>query len=644
MMGQGHEETPNAPTHSSSSLPVKKRFKSDHYEAILDQTGPSIVASPEINDVLLAKGTACFNHIGNRRFRILVEINVDNYFDGDITASKVEDTTRNTNAISTKQDDIINSVLSSIQGNSPPGRFLLPYLHYIDSKEDKCSSTYVKEEVNEKNVDVIFWKIASKEEVRQKVHIIFLAAGRFFIKKDHIVDVIERRASQVDSEGGDSTQLNDDSVMPERKARVDVGVSRERSKDNKVLPQRKVSREGGCPSNLDTMECKARQLDAKCSVQSKDRRTIKQSDKTETDMLGGRASQNDLSAGGANERSTVSANSNPFTLNLNHTTSFSKILHTSISQQLSLTNGLVTNYIPAMVKSFVSIPIEEFFMPDERDNPLSVESIPHPAAFIMPSNYDVLCGSGQAFFNHVGNRRFRIMVEMNIERYEIEYQKVELGENSEIHKIVEQINHSIARCDPPGRFLAMDMTTGWWRVLSPMYSQLKVEHTLLQCMQVKQRAEARIVGLAIEAARQKEEQLTAAMEAATSFYAGQGSYMPRRKKEESSSTQKGQDKSNIFFSSSLQNGKDKSNIFFPSVFGDKDELMKAQEDAKRSLHRNPGLVTTNFPKFSMIDRSDNESGYDSPHAEEKILSQSSANSVLAAVSGMITLSRRGSSS
>jgi predicted Co/Zn/Cd cation transporter (cation efflux family) len=101
-------------------------------------------------------------------------------------------------------------------------------------------------------------------------------------------------------------------------------------------------------------------------------------------------------------------------------------------------------------------------MPDERDNASTAEAIiPHPAAFIMPSNYDVLCGSGQAFFHHIGNRRFRIMIEMNIERYEKEYLKVGRGENCEIHEIIAQINQSIAaRCDPPGRFLAMDMNTG----------------------------------------------------------------------------------------------------------------------------------------------------------------------------------------
>ena len=601
----------------------------------------------------------CFNHIGNRRFRILVEINVDNYFNSDITLSKVESV-----AISSKQDDIINSVLSSIHGNSPSGRFLLPVgkslTHCIDNKEDSCS--------------FMFWKVASNEEVRKKVHITFLAAGRFFIKKDHIFDMTEKRgSSQVDVDDEDDIQSNDDAVMPESGERL--------SEDKNVLLERKAQAgvEGTKESNVDAVErlSRVRVGAGGTSVQSKVRR----------------ASQHD---GGADERST-------FTLNLEQPTSFSRILHSGINQQLCLTNGLAnTHYIANMVKTFQSIPMEEFFMPDARDSTSSrVELIPHPAAFIMPSNYDVLCGSGQAFFHHIGNRRFRIVVEMNIQRYEKEYRKVERGEICEIHELVAEINQSIASCEPQGRFLAMDMNTGWWRVLSPMYSQLKIEQTLLQCMQVKQR----------------EYQLAAAIEAATSLYGVKvkdGNYKPKRNKK-TSSLEERQDKSSIFFpsvfgdkrelmkaqeyakialqkktgsivtnsfkmsmidcntnerddllhaddkkpqssakdgnykpkrnkkTSSLEERQDKSSIFFPSVFGDKRELMKAQEYAKIALQKKTGSIVTNSFKMSMIDCNTNERD-DLLHADDKKPQSSADNSILAAVSGMITLSRRSSSS
>ncbi len=449
MMGQGHDDaavntniaTARASTHPEkfcgnrisfndseshanlpSSLPVKKRFfKSNNDQPSATLPDPGLM--PGINDVLLGKGSTCFDHIGNRRFRILVEVNVDDYFDSDITAVKVEDTSSKKTS---KQDEIIDNVLSSIQGNSPSGRFLLP----MGKAEDSCSSNVVS------SLNAISWKVASEEEARQKVRSTFLAAGRFFIKRDHIFDMI-KRASQVDADDGDLS----------------------------FVRQSNFERSAG-QSNVDSGCTSAQTEDVKaCQAVAKTADTMISNDVTGiVDGTWGRQ-HGDIGLRNDSGRSpisgnTVSANSTPFTLNLNQPTSFSRILHTSISQQLCYANGLVNNYIPAMVSTFQSIPIEEFFMPDERDNPSSAEAITHPTAFIMPSNYDVLCGSGQAFFHHIGNRRFRIMIEMNIERYEKEYQKVGRGENFSIHEIVAQINKSIATRSPPGRFLGMDMQTG----------------------------------------------------------------------------------------------------------------------------------------------------------------------------------------
>lgn len=404
------------------SLPVKKRCRIKSDQPSATPLDPGLKALPGINDVLLGKGPTCFDHIGNRRFRILVEANVDNYFDSDITALKVEDTSSKKTS---KQDEIIDNVLSSIHGNSPSGRFLLS----MGKAEDSCSSNIVS------LLDAISWKVASEEEARQKVRSTFLAAGRFFIKRDHIFDMI-KRASHVDADDGDSSfvqQSNDDRSAGQ--SNVDSGCTSAQTKDVRACQTAKTA---------DTMI-------------SNDVTGIV--DGTWGHQHGDIGLRND-SGRSAIFANTISANSTPFTLNLNQPTSFSRILHTSISQQLCYANGLVNNYIPAMVSTFQSIPIEEFFMPDERDNPSSAEAITHPAAFIMPSNYDVLCGSGQAFFHHIGNRRFRIMIEMNIERYEKEYQKVGRGENFSIHEIVAQINKSIATRSPPGRFLGMDMQTG----------------------------------------------------------------------------------------------------------------------------------------------------------------------------------------
>ena len=145
-------------------------------------------------------------------------------------------------------------------------------------------------------------------------------------------------------------------------------------------------------------------------------------------------------------------------------------------------------------------------------------------------------------------------------------------------------------------------------------------------MQVKQRAaKQHIQDLALEVAKQKE-QLAAAMlfspvsslseeKAAPTFYQNNmfemGSYKPKRKRKKSTSLANGQD----------------TNIFFPAGLGDKDELIRAQDNAKKSLQRKS--TTVNSLEV-------NERGCDSKGPDD-------SSSVLDAVSGMITLSRRGSS-
>ena len=591
-----------------SSVKKKRLLKSGNH---VDTSVPSIITSPEINDVLLGKGSDCFNHIGNRRYRILVEINVENYFDSDVTAVKVEDTVGNANTVSAKQDKIIKSIISSIQGNSPSGRFLLPNV----VRGGKVTN----------NMDVMLWKVASKEEVRRKIHLTFLAAGRFFVKKADIVVEIERRASQVLTESTTDEESRDDSAMQQER-RASLGQHAE--EDN--------SEHSTEDSAVDTAKRGASQ---------------------EVDAGAGRAPVEQETNSSRNKPS-------PSTLNLQE-----GIPLPPYNQQMLLPSRQTMNYIPRTVKSFIAIPVEEFFMPDERLAASSAEVIPHPAAYIMPSNYDVLCGAGQSFFHHIGNRRFRIMIEMNIDRYQVEYEKGDGGEKGKIHALVSEINQSILRCDPPGRFLAMDMTRGWWKRLSPMFALLKIEQTLFECMQIKRRAEQNLL-----AAKQKE-QLAMAIEAATSFtlqrhaqedlleaakqkeqleraidIAGktvqQGSYIPakRKKKQESRS-------------STLT--REHANIFFPPVFGDEEKLTKAQEEAKRTLCNRPrddppSIINKPVPPFSTsptpttspskINLSENESTNDSQvvSEEERKSEQSEMRSVLDAVGGMLEISRRGS--
>jgi len=105
------------------------------------------------------------------------------------------------------------------------------------------------------------------------------------------------------------------------------------------------------------------------------------------------------------------------------------------------------------------------------------------------------------------------MIEMNIRRYEKAYlasfpeakrsthggggdhiQKLidEMGEDY-IQKLIGEILLSLSKCHPPARFLGMDMTNGRWRVLNPVYANLKTETTFFECLQVNQKRQSRLL-------------------------------------------------------------------------------------------------------------------------------------------------------
>jgi len=109
-----------------------------------------------------------------------------------------------------------------------------------------------------------------------------------------------------------------------------------------------------------------------------------------------------------------------------------------------------------------------------------------------------LCGAGRIdFFHHIGNRRFRVMIEMNIQRYEQAYissfSNNGVGGEQSVQKLIDEILLSLSKCDPPARFLGMDMTNGTWNLLNPVFASLKTETTFFECLQVKQRRQARLL-------------------------------------------------------------------------------------------------------------------------------------------------------
>jgi hypothetical protein len=77
-----------------------------------------------------------------------------------------------------------------------------------------------------------------------------------------------------------------------------------------------------------------------------------------------------------------------------------------------------------------------------------------PPGYILGDN-DVYCGRGTLCFNHNGNRRFRLLVLANIQRYMFSTTKLE--KSSIIYDIVDQIR---ASCNPGGGFVKKDNDTG----------------------------------------------------------------------------------------------------------------------------------------------------------------------------------------
>jgi hypothetical protein len=141
-----HECNANATTDSS----VQETTTSSNNE----------VLTPQTNDVLIGKGPQIFNHVGNRRMRVLVETNFDAYF-----------FTQDNQGVERHREEIVKSVIRSIDGNFPKGSFLVP-------AEDANINTQSDLEVKQ-----IKWKRATDDEAVAKVHSTFLAAGKYLVSK-----------------------------------------------------------------------------------------------------------------------------------------------------------------------------------------------------------------------------------------------------------------------------------------------------------------------------------------------------------------------------------------------------------------------------------------------------------------------------
>eukprot|EP00544_Gedaniella_sp_CCMP2646_P007575 CAMPEP_0202497352 /NCGR_PEP_ID=MMETSP1361-20130828/22595_1 /ASSEMBLY_ACC=CAM_ASM_000849 /TAXON_ID=210615 /ORGANISM="Staurosira complex sp., Strain CCMP2646" /LENGTH=267 /DNA_ID=CAMNT_0049128931 /DNA_START=95 /DNA_END=898 /DNA_ORIENTATION=+ len=97
----------------------------------------------------------------------------------------------------------------------------------------------------------------------------------------------------------------------------------------------------------------------------------------------------------------------------------------------------------------------------------------------VPGDYDVVCAKGKAVQNHVGNRRFRVICRMHLERYNAATSKQEKS------RIVSDIVDTIRQASPDGGFVKLDPLTGSWREVGDHLAREKVGQTLRDSLHTK---------------------------------------------------------------------------------------------------------------------------------------------------------------
>ncbi|KAL3776061.1 hypothetical protein HJC23_008216 [Cyclotella cryptica] len=349
-----------------------------------ESSANGFVTTPRVNDVLIGKGCETFHHVGNRRFRILVEMHFHNYFKENIS--------------SCHRDGIVQAVMDSVRGNHPPGRFLVPQ---EASFEDFGAHRDADETTRQPNVK---WKIATEAEAEAKVHATFLAAGRFLVTKATVMQ------------------------------------GRQEEKEEATVTQREEKRETSTESSPDV------------------------------NLVNRIPPYHDKS----NSRAAS-----------DETGSSAPISARQIHDQQTCPSAAKTVKCPSNIRDFINRPLSQYFVmepPDTHEMPSL------PPSYIVPSNYDILCGqNSKDYFHHIGNRRFRILIEMSVKRYETLLLHPTDDSRDSIQTLVGETLLSVSKCDPPGRFLGMDFSTGRWRILNPIFAQLKTEQTFFECVRVTQR-------------------------------------------------------------------------------------------------------------------------------------------------------------
>lgn len=93
-----------------------------------------------------------------------------------------------------------------------------------------------------------------------------------------------------------------------------------------------------------------------------------------------------------------------------------------------------------------------------------------------PSPYDVICGRGKIAFNHAGNHRFRVTIDIYLQRYSKAKTKLEKS------IIVMSIVDIFRQNSPTGGFVKRDTSTGRWFEVGDAVAREKVGQALREAL------------------------------------------------------------------------------------------------------------------------------------------------------------------
>mmetsp|Transcript_25167 Transcript_25167/g.35446 ORF Transcript_25167/g.35446 Transcript_25167/m.35446 type:complete len:655 (+) Transcript_25167:122-2086(+) len=91
----------------------------------------------------------------------------------------------------------------------------------------------------------------------------------------------------------------------------------------------------------------------------------------------------------------------------------------------------------------------------------------------FPSDNDVICGRGKQYQNHSGNKKFRKIIDANLDRYDMAESKPQ--KSRVVIAIVDQIRNN---CKPHGGFVDKKADTGRWFEIGDSQAREKVGHAL----------------------------------------------------------------------------------------------------------------------------------------------------------------------